>query len=500
MYRSLLLFLVPAFLLSSCTQETNRQKPNIVLIVADDLGWRDLGCYGSTFYETPNLDALAVDGMLFTNGYANCPVCSPSRASIQTGKYPVRTGVTDWIKGRKFWTGPTASDRWIVPDTEYELKLEETTVAEVLQKEGYQTFFAGKWHLGEDSLYWPENQGYEVNIGGWSKGSPQRNQKQGYNGYFAPYGNRRLAAETDDEHLPVRLTEETMAFVSAQKGQPFYVNLSYYLVHTPLQARDSLIEKYRAKRQLLGLDTTEALVRDQPWMAHATGGPGRYAERTIQSHAVYAAMVEHLDTQAGRLIDHLKAEGVYDNTLIIFTSDNGGLSTSEGSPTTNAPLRAGKGWTYEGGIRVPYLVKDVAGGLRGVRDDTPVSGVDILPTIMEVLGIDRRAFDMDGQSLTPLIQGDEMAERPIFWHYPHYGNQGGNPANAVRKGRYKLIEDLETGGYELYDLQTDIGEQHNLLDEKPVIAEELREVLDTWLSEHVIKTLEPNPDWNGGDR
>lgn len=492
-------------LLAACGSPTSEPSPdpaappNILLIVADDLGWTDLAVYGSTFYETPNLDALAADGIRFTSGYATCPVCSPSRSSIQTGRYPVRTGVTDWIKGRKSDTGPTPNDRWIAADTDFELELPETTLAEVVDPLGYTTFFAGKWHLGEDSLYWPEQQGYDYNVGGWSKGAPQRQADGPPNGYFSPYGNPRLPDGPVDEYLPDRLTDETIAFLSERGSEPFYINLSYYLVHNPLQAKPDRIAYYERKRAELGLTKDTELNRTADWIPYATGGPGGYTERLVQGNPTYAAMVESLDANIGRLIDHLKAEGLYDNTLILFTSDNGGLSTSEGYPTANLPLRGGKGWMYEGGIRVPFLIKNVRGERAGTTNDTPVCGLDILPTITDLLGIDPPTPDIDGVSLQPLLRADSLAQRPIFWHYPHYSNQGGNPASAVRLGRYKLIHDLETGAYELYDLATDLGEANDLIDRRPELALQLKQLLTEWKTKNEARTLRPNPKWNGSD-
>ena len=475
--------------------------PNVLLIVADDLGWTDLAVYGSSFYETPNLDALAAAGIRFTSGYATCPVCSPSRASIQTGKYPARTGVTDWIKGRKAGTGPTPNDRWIAADTDYELQLEETTLAEVLAARGYTTFFAGKWHLGEDERYWPERQGYDYNVGGWSKGAPQRRADGPPNGYFSPYGNPRLPDGPDGEYLPDRLTDETIAFLTEHGSAPFYINLSYYLVHNPLQAKPERIAYYEQKRAERGLTEEQEMDRSGAWIAHATGGPGGYRERLVQGNPVYAAMVESLDANIGRLIDHLKATGRYDNTVILFTSDNGGLSTAEGSPTANLPLRGGKGWMYEGGIRVPFIVKNARGTHAGTTEDAPVCGADVLPTLAELLEIELPdTLDLDGVSLQPLLQrSGTLAERPLFWHYPHYSNQGGNPASAVRLGRYKLIHDLETGAYELYDLAADLGEENDLSDQRPELGRQLRQLLVAWKAENEARTMAPNPAWNGSD-
>ena len=491
----ILLFLVT--LLAFSCQPKGEKPPNVLFIIADDLGWADLGAYGSKFYETPNLDQLAADGILYTNGYANCPVCSPSRASFQTGKYALKTGVTDWIKGRKAHAGPTPNDRWIVPDTKFQLDSTETTLAEALGQKGYKTIFTGKWHLGEEEQYWPENQGYEINIGGWSKGAPSRNRKMGYNGYFSPYGNPRLTDGTPGEYLPDRLTDETIRAIEANKGQPLFICFSYYLVHTPLQAMEGLIRKYTYKKYLMGLDTLNEFIHDQPWMAFASGGAGRYKERVIQSNPIYAAMVESLDRNIGRLITYLKDNDMYDNTLIVFTSDNGGLSTAEGSPTSNLPLRAGKGWLYEGGIRVPFIIMDPKSTRKGATSPWPVTGADIFPTVLNYVGIDLEFPEIDGLDLLNEAMEGEVNNRPIYWHYPHYANQGGNPGSIIRRGNYKLIHDLETGMKELYDLSQDIGESKNISGVEPQVEAELSALLDAWLEEQAPKPLLPNPEWNG---
>jgi arylsulfatase A-like enzyme len=495
---NLLCLLLIATFTATCMPKETTIKPNVLLIITDDLGWTDLGAYGSSFYETPNLDNLASDGVMFTDGYANCPVCSPSRASFQTGKYAARTGVTDWITGRKSHAGATPNDRWIAADTKFQLDLEETTIAEVLKENGYNTFFAGKWHLGEEEQFWPENRGYDINKGGWSKGAPIRNPKENFNGYFSPYGNPRLADGPEGEYLPDRLATETIDFIKANSDNPYFACLSFYLVHTPLQGKNELIDKYREKRKKMGSDTVQEVLLDQEWMRYATT-KSDYRERVVQAHPVYASMVESLDQNIGRVIDHLKEAGLYDNTLIIFTSDNGGLSTAEGSPTSNLPLRAGKGWLYEGGIRVPFIVK--APGMKGVKgvNDAPVSGVDILPTILNYARIQAVPPGVDGKDLSPLLSGGSFEQRPLFWHYPHYSNQGGNPGSVVRYGNYKLISDIETGGLELYDLKNDLGEQSNLAHKEPETRDKLHRMLQDWLKTVGYRELQPNPDWNGDE-
>ncbi len=489
----------------SCKQQKenpiaeNMEQPNVLLIVADDLGYSDLGVNGSSFYDTPNLDELSNHATKFTDGYANCPVCSPSRASIQTGKYPVKTGVTDWIKGRKAYQGTTPNDRWIVPDTDYEMKSEEVTIAERLKEGGYHTAFIGKWHLGETEEFWPENQGYDINLAGWKMGRPNTGKQ--INGYFSPYGNPRLSDGPENEYLPDRLTDETLNIIQAKKGdKPFFVCLSYYLVHGPFQAKEEEIQLYREKREELGVDPTEEFLSNQDWMLAATGNPKNFKERILQGHPTYAAMVKSLDDNIGRIIQHLKETGQYDNTLIAFISDNGGLSTKEGSPTSNLPLARGKGWMYEGGIRVPFIIKEPH-QTTGIIKNEPVTGADLYPTILDYAQISKiDTLDIDGISLKPLLRESASIEaRPLFWHYPHYGNQGGNPSSAVRLGDFKLIHDLELDVYELYNVKEDIGETKNLATSHPQKAEELKSLLTNWVSFNYDRALQPNPDWTKKD-
>ena len=490
-------------LFNSCSQKkavalANKETPpNVIFIIADDLGYADIAAYGSSFYETPNIDKLANNATRFTNGYANCPVCSPSRASFQTGKYPVNTGVTDWIKGRKVEPGTTPNDRWIVPDTEYDMKLGETTIAEALKQQGYNTAFLGKWHLGETEAFWPENQGYDVNIGGYSSGGP--NNSKGNKGYFSPYGNPRLKDGPAGEYLPERLTNEAIALLKSNTDKPLFMCLSYYLVHTKLQAKEEDIAIYKDKRAKVGITENQEFSAAQPWMETASGNSKNYKERIKQGNPIYSAMIKALDDNVGRLITHLKETGTYDNTLIIFVSDNGGLSTAEGSSTSNLPLAKGKGWMYEGGIRVPFIIKSPH-SKKGNIVDMPVTGVDFFPTIMGYANKSTTISNVDGMNLKPFIeQGKTAKERPLFWHYPHYSNQGGNPSSAIRLGDFKLIHDLELDTYELYNLKSDIGETKNLASTLPEKTAELKGMLNNWVTNNYNKKLEPNPKWNGID-
>lgn len=474
-------------LAGSCRQG---KKPNIIFILADDLGYSDPGCYGSTFYETPNLDRLAIQGVTFSDAYAACPVSSPTRASIMTGKYPVKTGITDWIPGRQATNSGGPSDKLIAQSFNLKLDLEEITIAEVLKERGYITMISGKWHLGEDSIYWPENQGFSVNAGGFSKGAPVRNKKA--NGYFSPYGNPRLEDGPEGEYLTDRQTDEAIKFIEKNRKKPFYLFLSYYAVHNPMQAKEEHIKKFTGKAESSGLSETDPFTRERDWIRSDMSN--NYKERIIQSNPVYAAMIYSMDENIGRLLKKVDELGIQDNTVIFFTSDNGGLSTSEGSPTCNAPLRAGKGWLCEGGIRVPLIIKYPGKGKPRTVIHTPVSSIDFFPSILDICGIKYHNDDIDGISLVPLFEKDEMPERPLFWHYPHYSNQGVEPGSAVRLGRYKLIDNFERERLELYDLEADISEKHDISSAHPEKTKELYKLLEEWRKLNNARMMLPNPD------
>lgn len=441
-------------------------RPNVLFILADDLGWRDVGCYGSTFYETPSIDGLAAAGARFTNAYAACPVCSPTRASILTGKYPARLNTTDWFGApqpdsvENHWT----RDKPLLPARYVDrLPLGEVTLAEALKQAGYRTFFAGKWHLG-GAGYLPEDQGFDVNRGGHHRGSPP-------GGYFSPYRNPRLGDGPVGEHLPARLADETIQFIRDQQDEPFFAMLSFYSVHTPLQAPDDLVARYERKRARGDTDRTL-------W-----GREGDRKVRLVQDHAVYAAMVEAMDSAVGRVLQALEDLDIDDDTIVVFTSDNGGLSTSEGHPTSNVPLRAGKGWLYEGGIRVPAIIRWPGTVPGDTVIDRAMISTDYYPTLLDMIGLpplpDQHA---DGVSLASRLRGEptEEEDRAIFWHYPHYGNQGGSPSAAIRRGPYKLIEFFEDDRVELYRLDEDVGESVDVSAALPDRARALRSELRAW--------------------
>lgn len=459
----------------SCSSVESKEKPNILFILADDLGITDLGCYGSSFYETPNIDALASDGVLFTNGYASCPVSSPTRASILTGKYPARLDITDWIPGRQAQKG--ANDLFPLTPQEFTLNLplSEYTLGEAFKDNGYQTMFVGKWHAGEDSSSYPEHQGFDINIGGGKFGHPPM-------GYFSPYGLQNLEDGVEGEFLTERLADECVRLLDGMDGTtPFLLYYSLYQVHTPLQAKEDKISYFENKAREMDLTEENSTTSNKDWIREIPI-TGDFQERTQQGHPVYAAMVSHMDDAVGRVISRLKEKGLYDNTIIIFTSDNGGLSTEAGSPTSNNPYRAGKGWGYEGGVRVPVIIRWPGMTTPGTTHNSIITSPDFYPSLLEMAGAKLiPGQHIDGESFVPVFSDDFNGERgPVFWHYPHYSNQGGRPYGAVRKGNYKLIEHYEDMRTELFDLGVDMGELDDISAIYPEVASELKNILHDW--------------------
>jgi arylsulfatase A-like enzyme len=457
----------------------------VLFLLADDLGWMDLSCQGSRFYETPHIDRIAQEGMRFTNAYAACPVCSPTRASILSGKYPARVGVTQFIGGR-------SQGRLLdVPYTDH-LPLSERSVATALREGGYQTWHVGKWHLGARP-YWPEHHGFEVNVGGCDFGAP------GPKGYFSPWAisNLQNADVPDGTYLDDYLTDRAISLIEGRNAdRPFLLNMWFYLVHTPIQADPRLVRKYQGKAQDMGLDQLEAIVEGEyhpvEHKSHA-----RVKRRIVQSHPTYAAMVETLDRNIGRLLETLDAEGILDDTMVLFTSDNGGLSTSEGSPTCNAPLAEGKGWMYEGGTRDPLMVRWPGVVERGSVCHVPVTSPDFYPTLLHAAGLDARPDQhVDGVDLFPLLRGQQRLDRDaIFWHYPHYPNQGGTPCSAIRMGDWKLIEFFEDGRCELYNLRTDLGEKIDRAAHESERVHMMQSRLAAWREDVEARIPEPNPHY-----
>ncbi|MEM6277872.1 MAG: sulfatase [Verrucomicrobiota bacterium] len=462
-----------------------QEKTNFLFFLADDLGYYDVGFNNpNSFYETPHLDRLAASGMVFTDFYAASQVCSPTRASILNGKYPARTDTTNFFSGKR-------GGKFASADFNNVMALEEVTLAEALQEGGYRTFFAGKWHLGTGE-HLPTGQGFDINKGGAGNGLPRS--------YFSPYKNvENLPAGPDGEFLTDRLAQESVKFLNgaAKSEDPFLLYLSFYSVHTPLQAPKHLIEKYEAKAKKLGIAGEEGSFdpdgERQIWPD--TDEPRKV--RIRQDHAVYAAMVESLDSAVGRVLGRLEQLNLRDNTAVFFMSDNGGLSTSEGHPTSNLPFRGGKGWMYEGGIREPVVIRWPGVTAAGTRCTVPAVSTDFYPTMLEIAGLPSKPDQhVDGRSLVPVLRNPfaKFDRGPIFFHYPHYANQGGFPASAVRKGEYKLIQDLEDGAYELYNLATDPEEHNNLEQLESELVEELSGELDEWRREVEAKPLKKNPD------
>jgi arylsulfatase A-like enzyme len=466
------------FTLALCLVWAAEKPLNVVFFLVDDLGQRDLGCYGSTFYETPNIDRLAKEGARFTDAYAACPVCSPTRASIMSGQWPQRTGVTDYI-GAPFQPEQWKRNTLLLP-APYADRLPPgtPTLASRLKAAGYATLFAGKWHLGPEGN-WPENFGFDVNLGGHSGGGPY-----GGKGYFSPYNNPRLTDGPAGEHLPDRLATETVKFIEEHKEKPFFAYFSFYDVHTPLMAREDLRKKYEEKRQKLGLQ--DKWGREEPRDVRLT-----------QDHVVYAAMVEAMDQAVGKVIAKLAELKLRDRTLIIFTSDNGGLSTSEGWPTSNLPLRGGKGWMYEGGIREPLIVHWPGASQAGSVIATPVCSPDFMPSLLDAANIELKSSEpRDGISLRDSLEKKPDSDRALFWHYPHYGNQGGAPAAAIRRGNWKLIHWYEDERMELFDLSKDPGEKENLAAKEPARVSQLSKELQQWQKDVGAKFPQKNPKFD----
>ena len=441
----------------------DRARPNIVFILADDFGWRDVsydvgyGYGGSDYYETANLGRLAASGMRFTDAYAACPVCSPTRASIMTGKYPARIHLTDWINGHN---RPDAKLK--IPDWTHYMRLEELTIAESLKAVGYSTCHVGKWHLGDDPMYWPENQGFDVNKGGWRAGSPGQPGR-----YFVPYGNPRLEDGPAGEYLTDREGIEAAKFIEQNKDRPFFLYMAHYAVHTPIMAKQDIIDKYNAK------PTTPE-----------------------HDNATYAAMIQSMDEAVGRVLDKLDELKIADQTIVIFMSDNGGLL----GKTSNIPLRGGKGRAYEGGIREPMIIKWPGVVEPGSLCGEPVISMDFYPTILEMAGIRaKRRQHVDGVNLVPLLRQEGSLNREaIYWHYPHYHGQNPyGPFGAVRKGDWKLIEYYEDMNVELYNLKDDLGEQTDLAQSEPAKRDELRNLLQTWRESVDAQMPTPNPNYTG---
>lgn len=464
------------------TALTAKDPPNVLFIVVDDLGVMDVGIEtpGESFYETPRIDALARQGMRFVQGYANGPVCSPSRASLMLGTTPARHGVTDWIGaavGEKQASGRLV--KLMPPEYVAELPAKETTIAEAFREAGYDTFFAGKWHLGGKGS-WPDDHGFNTNIAGWYTGGP------GAGGYFAPYNeeNPNLTNGPDGESLTLRLARETANYIKSQKEKPFFAMLSFYAVHTPLQTSEAHWAKYRKKAEAIG------------WEGNRFEIDRTLPVRLVRDNPVYAGMIETMDEAVGIALDALEAAGVADKTIICFTSDQGGLVSGGSSPTSMLPLRGGKGRQWEGGLRVPIYVYVPGMTEAGSVSQVPFTGADFFPTLLDLAGLPLLPEQhRDGVSLAPVLKGESIPERPLFWHYPHYGNQGGEPSSIIRRGDWKLIHYHEDGRNELYHLGFDPGERNDLAAQHPERVARMHAELFAYLETTPAKFPSPWPGY-----
>ncbi len=494
--------------------------PNVVFFLVDDLGWRDVGCFGSSFYETPHIDQFAQESVRFTQAYAACHVCSPTRASLMTGKYPARLHLTDWLPGRKEY----AFQKLKSAEIHQQLPLEEITLAEALKEHGYRAGHFGKWHLGEDPAG-PLAQGFDVQVPRWNRGWPKV-------GYHAPFGFEGLA-DSPGDYLTDRLTDEALKFIEQNQSRPFFLYLSHFAVHDPIQGRSDLVKKSAGRlnnhetpkgkafilegnpdaEHPLSRTVLDSLLKQKDYRGFRVLPKRTVKIKQSQDNVQFAAMVESMDESLGRVLGTLKNLGLEKDTIVIFFSDNGGMSAANfGRPTrvipqakldaafstSNLPLRGGKGWLYEGGIRVPMLVKWPGRGQRGTVCDVPVVSTDFYPSILEMIGKPARPEQhADGTSFVPLLQGEtKLGREAIYWHFPHYSNHGmQSPGGAIRSGDYKLIEYFENGTLQLFNLKTDPGEEHDLIQEQPETAARLKTMLHEWRTKVSANMMPPNPDY-----
>jgi len=502
------LFYALILFLALVTSSFGEQKPNVIFFLVDDMGWRDAACFGSEFYETPNIDSLAADGVKFNQAYAACQVCSPTRASILTGQYPARLKLTDWLAGRRDFDFQKLKK----VEINQNLPFDVTTLPELLKEQGYSTAIYGKWHIGEGESS-PLGHGFDKHVPeGWNKGWPKA-------GYHAPFKFADIPDKPGD-YLTDKLTDQALKYIEENKDKPFFLYLSHFAVHDPIQGRRDLVGKYKKKLQKMGKpsgpdfilegnpDDKKPLTREQLTKLitkPAFSGFKVLPQRTVkikqhQDNAEFAGMVESMDESLGRVMKKLKDLGLDDNTIVIFFSDNGGMSGANfGNPkrkvakakldmafaTSNLPLRGAKGWMYEGGIRVPMIVKWPGKGKAGITCETPVISTDFYPSILEMLGLNQKPeVHPDGVSFAAAVKGETFARKPIFWHFPHYSNHGmQSPGGAIRDGDYKLLEYFENGTVQLFNLKEDIGEQNDLSKKYPEIVKKLKAKLHNWRNE-----------------
>ncbi len=449
--------------------ESNPAKPNVVVVFVDDLGWTDLGCYGSKFYESPNIARLAEQGAMFSRAYSSCNVCSPTRASLMTGKYPQRVGFTDWLNPRKP-DGPNSAAT--------HLPANEITLGEAFQQSGYRTGYIGKWHVGSEAIGMPKQHGFDWQMATARHGLP--------GSYFHPFKKKGLpSADVPDledgkpgDYLTDALTDKGIGFIkdTVDEGkQPFFLILGHYAVHTPIQAPKKLVEKYEAKKKRMYGDSPLKMI------------PERFNRKVParQQNPTYAAMVENLDTNVGKVITALDELGVTKDTIIVFTSDNGGSCMPASRPTSNYPLRASKGWNYEGGIRIPTFIT-WPGKIPAMKTAEPVITMDIYPTLLELTSCEQLPKQtVDGRSLVPLFRGEKKTlGRPFLaWWYPHSNGHGTQPCQAILQDGWKLVHFMEQNETELYRLSDDEGERNDLAKAEPKKTREMLNTLNEWVEE-----------------
>lgn len=494
------------------------KQPNIILFLADDLGWSDVGCYGSPFYETPNIDRLAKEGVRFTHAYSACHVSSPSRASIMTGCYPASMNLTDWLPGR----GNHKFQKLLNNVTEQQLPENRPTIAEQLRETGYKTAIIGKWHIGTGA-YGPLSRGFDMHTPSqWQVGWPRR--------YHYPFQMNGFDGEPG-EYLTDRMTDEAIGYIAENSDQPFFLFLSHFAVHDPVEGRADLVEKYTQKRATMPKPSGEPYIlegnpddpnplsrRELDSLLHTApySGFSVLPNRTVkikqhQDNVEFAAMVESMDESLGRIVTKLHELGIEDNTIIIFASDNGGMSAANFNnprhivapekldkeyPTSNLPLRGGKGWMYEGGIRIPMIIKYPRSAAKGLICDVPVITNDFFATIMEMAGATTPSIKTQGVNLLPLFKGRKIEDRALYWYFPHYSNHGmQSPGGAIRWKNYKLLEYYENNTVQLFDLDTDPGEQHEISAIHPHIVNKLRKKLHHWRDNIGAVGMRENPTY-----
>ena len=471
------LILLAAVILTACKKAP--ENKNVLFILVDDFGYNDMSFRNNTFYETPNIDQLAKESTVFNEGYANSRVCSPSRASIMTGKFTARHGITDWIGApvKEEWRKKERFNKLLPSEYIENLPAENITLAEALKQNGYNTFFAGKWHLGEEGSC-PENHGFDINIAGIGAGSPK-------GGYFSPFNNPKLEDHIKGENLSMRLADETVRFIKNNKEKPFFAFLSFYAVHGPIQTTQNKWHKYREKAENNGIEKSGYT------MGHFL------PVRQVQDNPIYGGLVENMDDAVGHILNAIKEMGLDKNTLIVFTSDNGGVVSGDNFSTSNLPLRGGKGYQFEGGIKEPYFIKAPWIENTVKETNTPVTGADLYPTILDLVDASLlHQQHIDGLSLKPILKGETLPERPLIWHYPHYGNQGGEPSSIIRKGKWKLIYYYEDERNELYNLEQDEGETTDISTKHDVLTNAMKKELFTYLTNVGAKYPLKDPNYN----